>query len=334
MIKKIRIGNKHIGENEPTFIIAEAGSNHDGNINQAKELIDIASECKADAIKFQLFKAESFYKINDPMFEVMKENEFPREWMKELHNYTQKKNIIFLASAFDNEAVDLLQEYNSPAFKIASSEITNLSLLRYVALNNKPLILSTAMCNIADIYEAIDVINSTGNNDIILLQCSALYPTEAQYINLRVMGTLKCAFNLSVGYSDHTLGIHIPAAAVGMGACVIEKHFTISRKLKGPDHSYAIEPKELQSMIENIREVEKSLGSPIKKMLNEEKSGARRESIYAKGDISKGMIITNELLEIRRPAIGIEPRLLRAIIGLKSIKNIKAGEMIDWDMIK
>ena len=334
MIKKIRIGNKYIGENEPTFIIAEAGSNHDRNINQAKELIDIASECKADAVKFQLFKAESFYKINDPMFKVMKENEFPREWMKELYNYAQKKNIIFLATPFDNEAVDLLKEYNSPAFKIASSETTNLPLLRYVALSNKPLILSTAMCSIADIYEAIEVIESTGNNDIILLQCSALYPTEAQHVNLRVMDTLKHTFNLLVGYSDHTLGTHIPSAAVGRGACVIEKHFTISRKLKGPDHSYAIEPKELQSMIKNIREVEKSLGSPIKKMLDEEKSGARRESIYAKSDISKGMIITNELLEIKRPAIGIEPRLLRAIIGQKSIKNIKAGGMIDWGMIK
>lgn len=276
MKENIRIGNRLVGEGQPTFIIAEVGSNHNRDLVQAKKLIDVASESGADAVKFQLFKADVLYKRHDPMFKVMKENEVPREWVKELSKYANDRGIMFLASPFDREAVDLLQEIESPAIKLASSEAVNLSLLRYAASKKRPILISTGMCDLADVYEAVETISSMGNDDIILLQCTSLYPTESKDVNLRVMDMLRETFQFPVGYSDHTLGYFMPAIAVARGACLVEKHFTLSRKLKGPDHSYALEPDELMQMVKAIREVEQSLGSAVKSILPEEKKVARR----------------------------------------------------------
>ena len=334
MKKEVKIGDRLIGAGAPTFIIAEVGSNHDKNLRQAKELIDIASESQADAVKFQLFKADMFYSPDEPMFSIMKENELPREWVKELYEYASDKGLIFLASPFDKEAVDILQEVGSQAFKIASSETVNLFFLRYVAAKKKPLIISTGMCNLADIHEAVEIVYATGNEEIILLHTSSLYPTEAQYVNLLAMDTLSNAFHLPVGYSDHTLGSLMPAVAVARGACVIEKHFTLSRSLKGPDHAHALEPDEFKQMVSAIKEVEQSLGSPAVKMLPEEKKSARRNSIIAKQDIPKGVVIAEDMLLIERPALGIEPRFIRAVAGQKAKKSIKRNEAITWDMIE
>lgn len=330
MPDKIKIGNKWVNESGPVFIIAEVGSNYDKKLSQAKELIDAVAQGGADAVKFQLFKAKSFYPESDPMFQVMKKNEFPREWLEELSGYARKRGVLFLASPFDREAVDLLKKIGSPVLKFASSETTNLPLLRYAASKGLPLLVSTGMCNLADIYEAIEVIYSKGNKEIVLLHCAALYPPAPEDINLRAMDTLKNAFNVLVGYSDHSLGITMAIAAVARGASVIEKHITLSRKLKGPDHAYAIEPDELKAMVKAIRDTERALGSPTKKMLNAEKKFARRNSLIAQHDIAKGTMINQEMIAVKRPALGIEPRFLSAVLGQKTSKTIKAGEAVNW----
>ena len=332
-MKEIIIGKHRIGTTHPCFVIAEIGSNHDQKIAQAKKMIDAACRAGADAVKFQLFRADLLYKPEHPLFKVFKDIEFPRSWLTELLAYCKKKDILFLATPFDMEAVDLLDKGGCKAFKIASSEVVNLPLLRKVALTGKPVILSTGMSNLAEVYEAMEVIEQSGNHRVVLLQCSALYPTETAQIHLRTMDTLRDAFKVPVGFSDHTLGILFPPIAVARGASVVEKHFTLSRKLPGPDHSYAIEPNELTQMIQNIRAVEQSLGDSIKKMLPEEKKVVRRESLFAKRNIPKNTIISEEDVVIQRPASGIDPRFFKMAVGTKARRSIKAGEPIAWDML-
>ena len=333
-----------MGDEEPCFIIAEAGSNHNGSLEQAKKLIDIAVEAKADAVKFQIFKAEKLYSKYTPEFsylkgkstyELIKSIETPREWIKKLAGYCKEKKIDFLASPFDFEAVVLLDKY-VPAFKIASFEITDLELLKYAAEKGKPMIISTGMANLGEIEDAIKAIKSTENDDIILLHCNSLYPTPVEDVNLKAIETMRTAFRLPIGFSDHTLGIHIPIAAVAMGACVIEKHFTLDRTLPGPDHSFAIEPNELKEMIRCIREVEKAKGSGIKEK-SELESGEMyikaRRSIHAKVDISKGTKITRDMLIIKRPGYGIKPKFIDIVVGKEAKNDIKEDEWITWDIV-
>jgi len=344
----IKIGNKLIGEEEPCFIIAEAGVNHNGSVELAKKLIDAAKDAGADAVKFQTFKAESVV-VKDAQkaeyqkettgegsqYEMIKKLELAEEDFRELADYAEKKDIMFLSSPFDKESVDLLYELDVPAFKVGSGEITNFPLLRYIAKKRKPIILSTGMSTLGEIEEALDVIRSEGVEDIILLHCVSNYPARIEDVNLRAMGTLKQAFKLPVGFSDHTLGITAPIAAVALGACVIEKHFTLDRNLPGPDHKASLEPDELKEMVKAIREVEKALGNGIKKPTKEEekiKKVARR-SIVAKVDISKGAIITEDMLDVKRPGTGIEPKYLKFIIGRKAKEDIKKDDVIRFEMI-
>ena len=344
----IKIGNKLIGEEEPCFIVAEAGVNHNGSVELAKKLIDAAKDAGADAVKFQTFKAESVV-VKDAQkaeyqkettgegsqYEMIKKLELTEEDFRELADYAKEKDIMFLSSPFDKESVDLLHELDVPAFKVGSGEITNLPLLRYIAKKEKPIILSTGMSTLGEIEEALDVIRSEGVEDIILLHCVSNYPARIEDVNLRAMGTLKQAFKLPVGFSDHTLGITAPIAAVALGACVIEKHFTLDRNLPGPDHKASLEPEELKEMAKAIREVEKALGNGIKKPTKEEeeiKKVARR-SIVAKVDISKGAIITEDMLDVKRPGTGIEPKYLKFIIGRKTKEDIKKDEIISLKMI-
>ena len=341
---KVKIEDRLIGEEEPIFIIAEAGSNHNGSLEQAKKLIDVAVEAGVDAVKFQIFQAENLYSKYTPEFsylkgkntyELIKCIETPREWIKELSSYCKDKNIDFLASAFDFEVVDIMDKY-VPAFKIASFEIVDLELLKYAAEKGKPMIISTGMANLGEIEDAINAIKSTGNEDIILLHCNSLYPTPAEVVNLRAMETMRTAFKVPIGFSDHTLGIHIPVAAVVMGACVIEKHFTLNRTLPGPDHSFAIEPGELKEMVRCIREVEKAKGSGVKEkseLESEEMYVKARRSIHAKVDIPKGTKITKGMLIIKRPGYGIKPKFVDLVLGREAKKDIKEDEWITWVMI-
>jgi len=343
-MRKFKIANKVIGEGEPCFIIAEAGSNHNGSLEQAKKLIDVAAEAKADAVKFQIYKAESLYSKYTPEFsylkgkntyELIRSIETPREWIKELASYCETKNIIFLATPFDFEAVDLLDKY-VPAFKIASFEITDLELIKYAAEKGKQMIISTGMANLSEIEDAINIIKSVGNEDIILLHCNSLYPTPVEVVNLKAIETMGTAFKVPIGFSDHTLGIHIPIAAVAMGACMIEKHFTLDRTLPGPDHSFAIEPDELKEMVRCIREVEKARGNGIKEkseLESEEMYIKARRSIHAKVDILKGTKITRDMLIIKRPGYGIKPEFIDIVVGREAKGDIKEDEWVIWEMV-
>ena len=343
-MQKICVGDRTIGEEEPCFIMAEAGSNHNGKLDNAKKLIDVAAEVKADAVKFQIFKAENLYSKYTPEFsylkgkntyELIKSIETPREWIKELAGYCKEKDIVFLASAFDFEAVDLLDKY-VPAFKIASFEITDLELLKYAAEKGKPMIISAGMANLGEIEDAINVTKSVGNEDIILLHCNSLYPTPVEIVNLKAIETMKNAFKMPIGFSDHTLGTHIPIAAVATGACVIEKHFTLDRNLPGPDHSFAIEPDELKEMVRCIRDLEKAKGSGIKeksKLESEEIYIKARRSVHGKVDIPKGTKITRDMLIIKRPGYGIKPKFIDIVVGREAKRDIKEDEWITWEMV-
>ena len=344
MREMVKIGQKSIGDGHPVFIIAEAGSNHNGKIEIAKKMIDVAAEAEADAVKFQIFKVENLYSRYTPEFsylkgkstyDLIKSIETPREWIKELARYCEGKNIDFLASAFDFDAVDVLDKY-VPAFKIASSEIVDLELIKYAAEKGKPMIVSTGMANLGEIEDAINAIKSVGNEDIIQLHCNSLYPTPVEVVNLGALKTMRTAFKAPVGFSDHTLGIHIPVAAVAVGACVIEKHFTLDRNLPGPDHSFAIEPDELKEMGRCIKDIEKARGNGIKEkseLESEEMYVKARRSIHAKVDIPSGTKIAGDMLIIKRPGYGIKPKLVDIVVGRGAKKDIKVDEWITWEMI-
>lgn len=297
MKKRVKIGKRLVGDGEPCFIIAEAGSNHNGKISLAKKLIDVAKEAGADAVKFQYFRAEDLYPqkssqveylrklgISKPIFEIIKEMEIPFQWTVELARYCQTKKIIFFASVFSEKEVDILKPY-VPAFKIASYELTHLPLIEYAAKVGKPIIISTgAASGINEIRKAVEVVKKVGNNQICLMQCTAKYPAPIESLNALVIQTLKKEFQIPVGLSDHSLNpFYGAAAAMAAGANLYEKHFTISRKMKGPDHSFALEPKELKDCVALIRNTEKALGSR-EKTRNDRKriSQLSTEYLYSK----------------------------------------------------
>lgn len=330
-MRKIKIADRMIGNEEACFIIAEAGSNHNGSFEQAKKLIDIAQDAGVDAVKFQIFKAEEL-SADKKVQGVLKKFEFTREWVQELSEYAKRKNIIFLATPFDVEAVDLLDGIDVPAFKIASGDLTDLPLIKYIAEKGKPIILSVGLGSLEEIRDALEVIHSTKNRDVALLHCVVNYPAKPEDVNLNVIKTLK-QFHVPVGFSDHTMEISVPIAAVALGACIIEKHFTIDRKLEGPDHSYALDPKELKDMVEGIKTVENALGSEIKQVAESERKGlvSARRSIHASMDISKGTTITQDMIKIVRPCTGIEPKYLNKILNTKAKKNILKDDVIIWN---
>ncbi len=336
MGNNMKIADCLVGIGEPCFIIAEAGSNHNGKISQAKELIDIASDSGANAVKFQLFSADTLYSEKAPPFSIIRDNELNRDWINELVEYANNKGIIFLSTPFDKEAIDQLYEIDAPAYKWSSLEIVNLPLLRYASSKGKPIIISTGVSNLADIQDALDAVYASGNREVILLHCASLfeYPQKPHLVNLRMIDTMAAAFHVPVGFSDHTLSISIPAAAVARGACVIEKHFTISRKLNGPDHSFALEANELKQMVKAIREVEESLGSPIKQAIPEEEMVVpQRPSVIASVNIKKGTEITEDMMIIKRPGYGVKPKFANIIVGRVAIKDIEKGDGITWEAI-
>ncbi|MDD5433314.1 MAG: N-acetylneuraminate synthase family protein [Candidatus Pacebacteria bacterium] len=332
-MKYLKLGNKIIGQNQPCFIIAEAGANHNHNLNQAKELIDVASDCGADAIKFQSIKFDELYLPSFPPSEKVKSLypaiELPEEWYKELFSHAKKRNILLLSCPTYIKAVDLLLKFGVAGFKIASPQTkANLPLLSYAAKKQKPLIISTGYCNLTDIEQALRVCQKARNNQIVLLHCTAKYPILANQANLKVMGTLAKKFKTLVGYSDHTLGFNVSLGAVALGACVLEKHFTLSRKLKGPDHFYAQEPKELKEMIKQIREVEQSFGKGKKTVLSEEKKlySYIQTRVAAKCDIKKGQVLKWEMLDFKRMPRGFLANEWEKLLNKKVKKDIKKGE--------
>jgi N-acetylneuraminate synthase/N,N'-diacetyllegionaminate synthase len=334
-MKKIKIGNKLINESKSCFIIAEIGVNHNGSLKLAKRLVDEAKRSGADAVKFQVFKVENLVMVRTKEHEMLKKLELPYSYFEELKKYCEKRKIIFLATPHNDDAIDFLESL-VPAYKIGSGDLTNSPFLEKVAKKKKPIILSTGMANLKEVKEAVKTIKRAGNNKIILLHCTTSYPCPLEDVNLRAMLTLKKEFNLPVGYSDHTLGILVPIIAVAMGAKVIEKHFTLSKNLPGPDHKASLEPKEFKEMVKAIRDVEKALGSGIKKPTkNEEKiKKIVRKSIIAKINIPAGSKITKEMLIIKRPGTGIEPKYINKIIGKIAKREIKKDSLIKFQDLK
>jgi N-acetylneuraminate synthase/N,N'-diacetyllegionaminate synthase len=348
MGRKIRLSHRLIGEGMPCFIIAEAGVNHNGDVNLAKKLIDLAKEAGADAVKFQTFRAEDIVTqsaekaeyqkettgAQESQYKMIKSLELSEKDFVELHAYAQSKGIIFISSPFDQKSVDLLSKLDVPAFKVGSGEITNFPLLKYIAKKQKPMILSTGMATLGEIEEALRVIQQEIKS-IILLHCVSGYPAKIEDMNLKVMETLRQAFKLPVGLSDHTVGITIPIAAVALGACVIEKHFTLDKSLPGPDHRASLEPDELKQMITAIRDVEKAMGSGIKIPTAEEAKNKKvvRRSLVARLDIPEGAVITKEMLDVKRPGTGIESKYLEAIVGRKARENINRDTILTWDKV-
>lgn len=342
---EIKIGQKLVGDNHPCFVIAEIGSNHNQDFNLAIELIDAAAEAKVDAVKFQTFKSSEHYSENTPEFsymeninisELVRSLEIDRTWQADLKEHAEKRGMIFFSSPCDSDAIQGLAKLNVPAYKIASFDITDDRLIGEIAKIGKPIILSTGLANLSDIQFAVDTAKQHGNTDIVLLQCTSLYPAPSNLSNLNAMKTMRSSFNTLVGYSDHTIGDHVAIAAVTLGACMIEKHFSLDREFPGPDHSFAIEPLELKEMVTKIREIEESLGDGIKNgPRNQEMEMAEkaRRSIHAKTDIKKGELIIDEMLCAKRPGFGISPQMRSTIIGRKAKKDIMADEWITWDMI-
>lgn len=325
-----------IFDNKPCFIIAEIGSNHNGKISQAKRLIEAAKETGADAVKFQSFTAGGLVLRKSASFDTVKKFQLPDRWLEGLYSFAKKIGIIFLCTPFEEKKANLLNRIGVPAFKIASGEINNIPFLQHIAKLKKPIILSTGASYLKEVEKAVRVIKNTGNKDIILLHCVSNYPAKLEDFNLRAMLTLKNKFKLPVGISDHTPGITIPIAAVALGAKIIEKHLTLSRKLKGPDHYFALEPYEFKKMAEEIRKLEKALGDGIKRPVEDEfgeRIGARR-SIYAACDISPGEIIRKDKIKTVRHAYGIAPEKINSILGKTAKSKIKKEEAVTFQDLK
>lgn len=336
--------------NAPVFIIAEAGVNHNGSIELAKQLIDVAAEANADAVKFQTFVAEEGVSKNAPkaeyqkqttdssesQLEMIKKLELSKADHKKLMTYANYKNIMFLSTPFDNGSVDLLIELGVPLIKISSGEITNHPLLKYIAKKGLPIILSTGMSTLEEVAEAVTVIKDAGCKYLTLLHCTSNYPARVEDCNLLAMKTMADAFDVPVGYSDHTLGIYVSLASAAMGACVIEKHFTLDKNLPGPDHGASLEPVELEEMVRGIRLVEKARGSSVKAPVESELEvrDVARKSIVAKVDIPVGTVITEDLLAFKRPGTGVSPKNMDKIIGQISISDIKKDSLINFKMFE
>lgn len=349
VIKPIKLGRFEIGPERPSFIVAEAGINHNGSLELAHKLVDAAAAANVDAVKFQTFRADTIatryapkadYQmcLTDPsesQFEMLRKLELSREAHVELMNHCRDVGILFMSTPFDEESADLLEVLGIEAFKIPSGELTNLAFLAHVAGKHKPMIIATGMAHLCEVESAVFVMEDHGNTDLILLHCVSNYPAYPTEVNLRAILTLNRAFRLPVGYSDHTLGNEVALAAIALGACVLEKHFTLDRGLPGPDHQVSAEPAELSQLVKGIRTVEKALGDGRKRPCDSESKTANmvRRSLVAAVDILEGTILSEELIALKRPGTGLPPAVKPFFIGRKSKNFILAGTMLSWEMV-
>lgn len=329
--KTIEFDGNIIESSSLPFIIAEIGSNYNQDIDTAKTLIKVAKDSNANAVKFQLFNSEELYPNKDGLYEVFKKVELNPEWIPELKSYAENQGVSFMASCFDKKSVDVLEESNVLAHKIASSETTNLKLLAYIASKNKPLFISTGMCNYADIEEALNVCTQMGNSKVCLLQCTAQYPLDISNSNLNVVSEYISRYKCNVGFSDHSTSNVQAIVALGLGAKVFEKHITLDKTSDGPDHFYAAEPEEFESYVNQIHEGHISLGSRNKEMTDNEKKEGRRDGLYFKNSISKGEFLSKDNILIKRPAMNMSSRYFKLINGLKLKNDVKSGDAIRWE---
>ena len=328
------------------FVIAEAGVNHNGSLKRAKEMVIKAREAGADAIKFQTFKSEKLvstfaekaaYQIentgsaDESQLEMVKHLELSFDDFRELQAFSKEIGIQFLSTPFDLESIDFLNQLEMPFWKLPSGEVTNYPYLVKIAQTHKEIVMSTGMCTLDEIGEALTVLKENGASKIALLHCNTEYPTPMEDVNLKAMETLRKAFDAPVGYSDHTKGIEVPIAAVAMGATIIEKHFTLDRNMEGPDHKASLEPSELKAMVQAIRNIEKAIGTGDKKPTPSEikNMAIARKSIVANQTIKKGEIFTEKNITTKRPGTGISPMKWRQVLSQKAKRDFTEDELIE-----
>lgn len=332
------------------FVIAEAGINHNGDMRLVKALIDVAVEAKADAIKFQTFQTKNLLIKNAPkaryqrkttnskesQYNMLKRVELSKGQHLEIISYCKEKDIAFISTPFEEQSADLLEELDVPLFKIPSGEITNLRFLEHVARKSKPIIISTGMSFLSEVEKAVQIILKNGCHQVALLHCVSNYPASEKDANLKAMHTMKQAFQLPVGYSDHTIGVEVTLAAVALGAQIIEKHFTLDKNLPGPDHQASLEPGELKQLIKAIRRVEIALGDGLKKPATSEMENQAtiRKSLFFKSSFAAGTKVTAEMIEAKRPAIGYPPERLVEILGQELTYDVERDTPVSWKILK
>lgn len=342
------IGDRAVGPSEPTYVIAEAGSNHNGDLETAKELIDVAADAGADAVKFQTFRAEDLYvegsgeveylEDDRSIYEIIESMEMPYEWIPELHEYCHGQDVHFMSTPFDERSAEELYEYVS-AWKVASYTSSHVPFLKHLAGTDKPIIMSTGAHDLDEIAESVAVLRDVSVDDLVLLQCVAAYPTPISEINVRVVETLREEFDVLAGLSDHTLDpVTAPTAAVALGASVVEKHFTLDSSMEGPDHEYALEPDDLDRMVSAIRDTEAALGTSKKHVLEieEELYQKARRAIHAVSDIEAGDEFTMENVKVLRPGdneAGLNPKFYDEIVGATADRDVEKGDGIRWDVV-
>lgn len=344
------ISGRPVGPGNPCYVIAEAGSNHNRDLDVARKLIDVAADAGCDAVKFQTYSGTTLYSKKTPRFdylddelaskpahELLDDIALPRDWQPILAQHCKDRNIEFMSSPFDRQAVDELDALDVGAMKIASFELVDLPFIRYAASKHRPLILSTGMANLGEIDEALTAAREGGSDEIALLQCASLYPAPAHVMNLRSIPTMAHAFGVPVGLSDHTIGTHVAVAAVALGACIVEKHYTLDRSMHGPDHPFAAEPHEMRDLVAHIRDAEAAFGDGVKRGPSSEE----QEEMYAKGrrsvvaamNIPKGTAITPDMLTVKRPGFGVKPKYIDVLVGRIARLDIEEDDIVTWDMV-
>lgn len=344
----MKINGRIIGDGYPAYIIAEMSANHAGSLERALELIHVAKDAGADCVKIQTYTADTMtIDCHNEYFQIEKgtwegENLYglyqkaytPWEWQEQLRDEAAKVGIDFLSTPFDPRSVDFLEDLGVYFYKIASFELVDIPLLEYVAAKNKPIIMSTGMGTLEEIQEAVDAIYSTGNRQLALMKCSSAYPAKPEEMNLRTMQDLKERFGVPVGLSDHSMGAFSAATAVAMGANLIEKHFCISRAVKNPDSSFSMEPQEFREMVEQVREVEKAMGSVQYGVSRQEESNACfRRSLFVVEDIAAGEVLTPEKIRSIRPAYGLKPKHYQEVLGRTAKRALRRGTPLSFDDI-
>lgn len=345
----LQIGDRPVGPDEPTFVIAEAGSNHNGDLDTARELIDVAANAGADAVKFQTFRADDLY-VEDSggvdyldddrsIYEIIESMEMPYEWIPKLHEHCREQGILFMSTPFDERSAEELAPY-VPAWKVASYTSSHVPFLEALGATDKPIIMSTGAHALDEIEQSVRVLREAGAEDLVLLQCVAAYPTPLSDANVGVLRTFSDVFDLPVGLSDHTLDpTTAPNAAAALGASVVEKHFTLDNDMDGPDHEFALEPDELDRMVTAIRATETAVGSGEKRVLDSERElhEKARRAVHATADIAAGEQLTADNVGVLRPGerdAGLHPSHYDDVLGSAAARDIGRGDGIDWDDIR
>ncbi|MGI6285519.1 pseudaminic acid synthase [Neomoorella humiferrea] len=345
----IEINSRKIGIGHPVYIVAEISANHNQKFDQAVELIKAAKEAGADAVKFQTYTPDTMTIKSDrpefrigggtlwdgkTLYDLYAEAYTPWEWQPKLNEVAEELGLDFFSTAFDPTAVDFLEEIGVPVHKIASFEIVDIPLIEKMARTGKPLIISTGMATLGEIEEAVRAARNAGATQIALLKCTSVYPSPPEEMNLRTIPHLAESFGVPVGLSDHTLGIAVPVTAVALGACIVEKHFTLSRDIPGPDSTFSLEPHEFKAMVEAIRTAEKALGK-VHYGVSEREARSRffRRSLFVVKDMKAGQVFTEENVRSIRPGHGLHPRYLKEVLGRRATQDIPAGTPLTWSMV-